>query len=207
MPIKLYGFPVSNYYTMVKCVMLEQGIEFEEVDTRPSQETHYLEKSPMGKIPCIETEQGFLTETAVIIDYLDEIGKGPSLYPADPYDRAKVRELIHHLELYIELPARRLYGEVFFGRPADAAEKAAVKILLEKGFTALARLAKYDPYLAGSEFTYADIFFRFSVGLATVVCKKSLGWDAFNELPNVRQLLDLVEQRPSVKQVLSERES
>ncbi|MEQ8954246.1 MAG: glutathione S-transferase family protein [Gammaproteobacteria bacterium] len=202
MTIKLYGFPISNYYNMVKCVLLEQGLDFEEILVKPSQEDDYLAKSPMGKVPCIETAQGFLTETAVIIDYLDENGPGPSLYPVDPFARAKVKELMHQMELYIELPARRLYGEVFFDRPASDEEKAAVRKLLEQGFAALARLGKYDPYIAGEQFTYADIFFRFSVGLATVVCKRALDWNAYKELPNIRPLLELIDQRDSVQRAL-----
>ena len=158
----------------------------------------------MGKVPCIETDQGFLSETSVIIEYLDEIGAGPSLFPQDPYEKAKVRELMHLMELYIELPARRLYGDVFFGRPASDELKQEVKEKLEKGFAALSRVAKYDPYIAGSEFTYADIFFRFSVGLATVVCRKALDWDAFNDLTNVRPLLELIDQRESVQQAIAD---
>ena len=113
--IKLYGMPLSNYYNMIKCVLIEKGMEFEEVLVKPNQEVEYLSKSPMGKVPCIETSQGFLSETAVILNYLDALGEGPSFYPADAFERAKVEELIHGMELYIELQARRLYGEVFFG--------------------------------------------------------------------------------------------
>jgi glutathione S-transferase len=199
--IKLYGFAVSNYYNMVKMALLEKGMEFEEVTVRPSQESEYLSRSPMGKVPCIETEQGFLTETEVIIDYLDSLGLGPSFYPADPFERAKVRELIRYLELYIELPARRLYGDVFFGRPASEAEKESVHKELVKGFAALAKLAKYGPYLAGSEMSYADFYFLFSVGLVTRVTKKALNWDVFATEPGVRELLSLLEKRDSVKSI------
>jgi small ligand-binding sensory domain FIST len=144
--IKLYGFAVSNYYNMVKMVLIEKGMEFEEVTVRPSQESEYLSRSPMGKVPCIETEQGFLTETEVIIDYLDSLGLGPSFYPVDPFERAKVRELIRYLELYIELPARRLYGDVFFGRPASEAEKESVNKELVKGFAAHTALVHADSH-------------------------------------------------------------
>lgn len=202
--IKLYGMTYSNYYNMVKAVLIEKGMEFEEVDVRPSQEPGYLQKSPMGKVPCIETADGFLTETAVIINYIDAVGVGPSFYPNDPFARAKVQELIRHLELYIELPARRLYGEVFFGRPASDSEKVTVKALLEKGFTALDKLAKFDPYIAGENLTYADFYFRFSVGLATVVCRKALGWDAYKEMPHIKQLIELLDQRESIKRVLAD---
>ncbi|HCO11355.1 MAG TPA: glutathione S-transferase, partial [Gammaproteobacteria bacterium] len=116
--IKLYGMPLSNYYNMVKTVLLEKGMDFEEMLILPNQESDFLGKSPMGKVPAMETEQGFLTETGVMIDYLDSLGQGESFYPADPFEKAKVQEMIRYLELYVELPARRLYGEVFFGRPA-----------------------------------------------------------------------------------------
>lgn len=204
MGIKLYGMPLSNYYNMVKVVLLEKGMDFEEIMVKPNQEADYLEKSPMGKVPCMETAQGFLTETTVMIDYLEDLGQGPSFYPADPFARAKVRELIQYLEKYIELPARRLYGEVFFGRPASDELKTEVKAQLEKGFAGLARIAKFNPYLAGEEFSYADIFFKFSVNLATIVAGKALNWDAFNEIPHIRGLLELTEQRQSIRRVVAE---
>ena len=55
MGIKLYGMPLSNYYNIVKAVLIEKGILFEEVLVKPNQEAEYLAKSPMGKVPCIET--------------------------------------------------------------------------------------------------------------------------------------------------------
>lgn len=199
--IKLYGFAVSNYYNMVKMTLLEKGMEFEEITVRPNQEAEYLARSPMGKVPCLETDQGFLTETEVIMDYLDSLGLGPSFYPADAFEKAKVRELMRYLELYIELPARRLYGDVFFGRPASDTEKESVRKDLRKGFAALAKLAKFGPYLAGDEMTYADFYFLFSVGLVTRVTKKALDWDVYNTEPGVKALLDLLEQRDSVKTI------
>ncbi|MEX2335342.1 MAG: glutathione S-transferase family protein [Pseudohongiella sp.] len=199
--IKLYGFPISNYYNIVKMTLLEKGIDFEEVAVRPSQDADYLFCSPMGKVPCVESEQGFLTETGVIIDYLHDLGQGASFYPDDPFEKAKVRELIRYLELYIELPARRLYGDVFFGKPASDTEKESVRKELVKGFAALRRLAAYSPYLAGSEMTYADFYFLFSVGLVTRVTRKALDWDVFSTEPGIRGLLELLEQRDSVKTV------
>lgn len=202
--LKLYGFPVSNYYNMVKMTLLEKGMAFEEVDVKPSQDAGYLSTSPMGKVPCLETDQGFLTETEVIIDYLHDLGQGPSFYPADPFEKAKVRELIRYLELYIELPARRLYGDVFFGRPATDSQKESVRKDLEKGFAALRKLARYSPYIAGSEITYADFYFYFSVSLATRVTKKALNWDVFNTEPGIKDLMDLLAQRESVKTVMAD---
>ena len=202
--IKLHGMRYSNYYNIVKTILLEKGMEYEEVYVLPSQEPDYLQKSPMGKVPCIETAEGFITETTVIIDYLDELGIGPSFYPDSAFQRAKVRELITHIELYLELQARKLYGEVFFGKPGNEETRDTVKPQLEKGFISLAKLAKFSPYLNGESITYADFYFRFAMSPALLVCKKALGWDAFKEVPNVKELVGLLDQRKSVKQVLAD---
>jgi glutathione S-transferase len=155
----------------------------------------------MGKVPCLETEQGFLTETGVMLDYLDALGEGPSFYPEDVFAKAKVQELMRYLELYIELPGRRLYGDVFFGRPASDEEKAAVKPILEKGFAALQKIARFDPYIAGTELTYADFYFLFAMAPVTLVCKKTWEWDVREEIPAIQELNALLGERESVKRV------
>ena len=71
--LKLHGAPLSNYYNMVKTALLEKGLEYEAVMAPPSQEEEFLAKSSMGKIPCLETDNGFVAESLAIIEYLDEI--------------------------------------------------------------------------------------------------------------------------------------
>lgn len=44
-----------------------------------------LEKSPLGKVPCIELEGGeILYESLVIAEYLDDTYPQNKLYPNDP---------------------------------------------------------------------------------------------------------------------------
>lgn len=201
MSIKLHGMNYSNYYNMVKAVLLEKGMDFEEVHVLPNQEPEFLAISPMGKVPCLEDDNGFLTETGVMLDYIDALGEGPSFYPQGAFAKAKVQEIIRFLELYIELPARKLYGDAFFDRPASAELKDEVKATLQKGFIALAKIAKFNPYIAGNEVTYADFYFQYSVGTATRACKNSLAWDALNEVANIKELMGLMAQRESIQKV------
>ena len=100
--MKLHGLPLSNYYNMAKHAVLQKGIVCEFVNTRPSQDPDYLLKSPLGKVPLLETPHGFLSETDAILDYLDEGFAGPKLFPEDAFARAKVRQLMKVQELYIE---------------------------------------------------------------------------------------------------------
>ena len=203
--IKLHGMPLSNYYNVVKCVMLEQGIPFEEINVRPSQDQDYLSKSPMGKVPCMETDEGFLTETSVMLEFIEDIGSSNpdnSLYPISAFQRAKCRELMRYLELYVELPARRLYGDVFFDRPASDEEKADVKKLLEKGFSALGRIADLQPFFAGSENTYADFYAYFGLSPVVRVCRKTWEWDIKKEsIKNLDGFFHAMDKFDSVKQV------
>ena len=78
--LKLHGFTVSNYFNMVKMALIEKGIDFEFVDVRPNQEGNFLAKSPMGKVPCLETDDGFISETNVIFEYLEDLGQGVALF-------------------------------------------------------------------------------------------------------------------------------
>ena len=65
--LKLHGFAVSNYFNMVRMALMEKGAPFEIVETYPSQESTYLARSPLGKVPCLETGHGFLSETSVML--------------------------------------------------------------------------------------------------------------------------------------------
>jgi glutathione S-transferase len=204
--IKLYGFAVSNYYNMVKFALLEKSIAFEEVSAMPSQEADYRSKSPMGKVPCIETGQGFLSETAAILDYLDAIAPNPPLLPKDPYAAAKVREIAHGLELYIELQSRRHYAEIFFGEPRNAAAVTEARPIIEKGLGALKQLGKFKPYLAG-EFSYADIVAAHTFIYAAPVCQAVYNWDIVAEVPGLKAAIDATNARPAGAKVMADQQA
>ena len=130
--IKIYGTTLSNYYSTAKAALVEKGLAFEEVSIMPSQDPEVLAKSPMGKVPYIEVEGTTLTETNVIFDYLEDIQPQPALYPSDPWARAKAKEIIRFVELYLDAPARRHVPTVYFGAPVDQAAYDAARPLLEK---------------------------------------------------------------------------
>jgi len=54
----------------------------------------YVEKSPMGLVPCLFVDGRALTESVAIIEYLEETIPEPALYPRDPWARARVRQLV-----------------------------------------------------------------------------------------------------------------
>jgi glutathione S-transferase len=205
--ITLYGFAISNYYNKVKLALLEKGIEFREEAVMPSQDEALVRKSPLGKIPFIETERGTLSESQVILEYLEEAYPEKPLYPADLFARAKCWELIQHLELNVELIARRLYPEAFFGEKVSDETLREVKGKLRIGLKGVARLAQFAPYAFSDTFSAADCaawpHFRL-VGKATGLI---YGEDLVaTHLPAVADYLALMESRPTVQKVAADRD-
>lgn len=201
--LKLYGFRVSNYFDMVKFALLEKGLEFEEVHTMPNQEEAYKIKSPMGKVPFIETEQGCLSETSAILDYIEAIHPNPPLMPSDLYAAAKVREVMKVIELYIELQARRHFPQIFFGGERNEEAVAAAKPVLENGVKALNSLACFDPFICG-EFSNADIMATYSFIYAAPVCRTVYDWDIIADVPGLQAIIDATNARPVGVKVAAE---
>jgi glutathione S-transferase len=202
--IKLHGFPVSNYTQMVKFALLEKGLEFEDVSAQPSQEPGFKAQSPMGKVPCIETEHGFLSETPAILGYLEAIQPTPALLPSDPFAAAKARELMAEIILYVELSARRHYPEVFFKEARNEAAFDEVKPVLGNALAALNQLGTYGPYITGSEFTVVDIVAAYTFCYAQPVAQAVYGWDIIAAVPGLQEALDATHARDAGKIVAAE---
>lgn len=206
--ITLCGFAVSNYYNKVKLSLLEKGIPFDEAFVMTSQKPDMLAESPMGKVPFLRTPQGTLSESQVITEYIEEAFPEPPLYPQDLFKRAQCRELIEHIELYLELPARRLYPEAFFGGKVSDETKADVAKDLEKGLKSLARVARFSPFIGGDTFTHADCAAWVHLPLVGQATKKIYGRDFLDEfLPAAKPYAKMIGERPHAQKVTADRKA
>jgi glutathione S-transferase len=197
--ITLHGFAVSNYFNKVKLALLEKGVPFEEARvTTGNPSEAVLAASPLGKIPYITTEHGALCESQAILEYLETVYPQPPLLPADPWAAAKVRELAIFVDLHLELVARELYGQAFFGGTVSESQQARVRKLLTRHIAGFKRLARFDPYVAGAQFTLADCSAYVSLPLLAMATKAVLGWKPY---------VALVGQRASAQRVTADRKA
>jgi glutathione S-transferase len=204
--IKVCGFRVSNYHNKVLIALHEKGIAFEEdSNVTPSQKPEYLALSPMGKVPYAEVDGTRLSESEVILEYLEEAHPQKPLLPKDPLARAKVRELVTVIELHMELVARRLYGAVFFGGTASDSMKQSVENDLAKGIRAFKVLAKFDPFIAGKDLTLADCAAAVHLPLVSLSTKLAFGRDFLEEMPQVKPYLKMLGERPAFAKVAADR--
>lgn len=202
--LTLCGFSASNYYNKVKLALLEKGLPFTEELAWVGETDRSA--SPLGKVPYLRTPQGALCESAVIADYIETAHPMPALIPADPFQAAKVRELTTFLELHLELVARNLYPQAFFGGTVSDTAKEKVGAQLQKNVAAFGQLAKFSPYVAGDTFTMADCAAIVHLPLVSSATKIIYGKDYLADLP-VREYLARMAERPHVQRVNADRKT
>lgn len=205
MTLKLCGFAVSNYYNKLKFQLLEKGVPFEEElvwtgNTHPK----LISRSPLGKVPFLDTPDGAISESMACAEYIEAAYPDHPLLPKDPFKAAKVRELIVYTELHIELVVRQLYPQAFFGAQVSDETKDRVRKQLTKNVAAFASLAKFSPYVAGDELSLADCAAAFHLPLAVTACKLVLGEDLLADLP-VKAYSQQFADNPHMKKVLADR--
>ncbi len=208
--ITLCGITISNYYNKVKLALLEKGVPFsEEVCKTGSRDEAVLACSPLGKVPFIRTERGSLCESEAIMSYLEAAWPTPPLLPADPWERAKLHELTAFIDLHLELVARQLYGQAFFGGAAMADEdKERIRKQLVKNIAGFKRLAKFEPYVGGASFTQADCAAYVSLPLVALSSRLVLGEDLLAAAGvDWKGYAKLIGQRPSAQKVDADRKA
>ena len=206
--IKVCGFRVSNYHNKVLIALREKGVPFEEdCNVRPSQNPDYLALSPMGKVPYAAIDGTLLSESEVILEYLEDAYPQTPLLPKDPLARAKVRELVTVIELHMELVVRRLYPGAFFGGTTSDSTKESVAKDLAKGVRAFKALAKFDPFVAGKDLSLADCAAAVHLPLVSLSTKLTYGKDALEDIPQVKPYLKMLNARPAFAQVAADRKA
>jgi glutathione S-transferase len=96
MRIKLVSFKLCPFVQRAVIALEEKGIEYEleyiDLENPPA---WFKQLSPLGKVPLLLVEQQVLFESAVILDYLDEVYP-PRLHPQDPLLRAQHKAWIEY---------------------------------------------------------------------------------------------------------------
>ena len=202
--LTLCGFSASNYYNKVKLALLEKDVPFQEELVWVGQTDRAA--SPLGKVPYLKTDEGPLCESTVILEYLEAKYPQHPLLPADPFAAAKARELLRFIELHLELVARNLYPEAFFGGKISDAAKEKAGQQLEKNVAAFATLAGFPSFIGGAEFTLADVGAAVHLPLVSSASKIIYGKDVLADLP-VRDYLRRIGERPAVQKVNADRKA
>src|SRR6188768_132023 len=129
MSFTLYNAPQSTCSQRVRFVLNAKQLAFEEkkLDLLAGDqlEPGYLALNPNGVVPTLDHDGEIVTDSSVIIEYLDEIVPEPqSFTPEAPVARAKMRALMRFID---EMPAAAVrvptYNLAFLPRFAAMSEE------------------------------------------------------------------------------------
>ena len=107
----LYNAPQSTCSQRARFVLHEKAQPFEEVRldlfSGDQLKPDYLAINPNAVVPALLDNGRPVLDSAVIIEYLDEIFPAPALVPHDPFDRAHMRSLMRFID-EVPTPAIRV---------------------------------------------------------------------------------------------------
>jgi len=92
--MKLHISIPSPYARKCRIVAREKGVAVEEVvvDAYAS-DPRLVAANPIAQVPALETDEGPLTDSPLICEWLDVTGPGPRLLPAEGPERWRVKRL------------------------------------------------------------------------------------------------------------------
>src|SRR3954468_4290429 len=95
----LYHFWRSSASWRVRWALAIKGVPFDSVPidllSGAQFDPAYLARNPLGRLPTLVLEDGRnLAESVAILEWLEETIPTPALYPKDPWQRARTRQLV-----------------------------------------------------------------------------------------------------------------
>ena len=203
--MKLFGSTTSPYVRKVRVVMAEKKLEyqFEPTDVWAA-DTDIAATNPLGKVPTLQFLKSgdVIYDSRVIAEYLDTLSPVGKLVPASSRDRLDVKVWEALADGVCDAVALARLEAVWDGRSEAERSQAWINRQLAKvqaGVAEMDRRLGDQPHCCGVHLTLADI---------AVGC--TLGWLSFrfpqidwrSEHPNLAQLQDKLEQRPSFAETM-----
>lgn len=162
--LKIYGRPNSLNVRKVLWLCEEIGLPYERTDWgrdfRPTSEPEFMKLSIFGVVPVVDDDGFIIRESNTILRYLCTKHGRTGLYPADLERRAIVEQWMDYGNTDLGSGMRPVFqGKVLGIKPHNIPEMVAWGAAdWNKQMTRLdAHLQSGTPFLAGAEFTLADI--------------------------------------------------
>jgi glutathione S-transferase len=164
--VKLYGTAAGANPRRVSIYLVEKGLKIERVNFLPPlreiKTPEFLAKNPAGKLPVLELDDGrCISESAAIVEFLEEMYPDPPMIGTTPVERAQVRslermgtDLFARLELSVQHSIPEFIESLGLTRYPDVIK--AVEPSLNQGLGVLETRIGDKPFLAGDRCTVAD---------------------------------------------------
>jgi glutathione S-transferase len=191
-PLRLYRIPFSTNVERVALALAHKqlgnsAIEVEWIDVDPEDRSEVVRVSGQELVPVLVDGDRVLSDSPVILEYLEQRFPEPPLYPADPARRAELRTFVDWFNRVWKRPPNLLVAEELKAEP-DSDRIAELGQRIADALPLFEDLLAGRDYLFGDELSAADV-------VAFPFLKYAVLWEdgdeeRFHEVLRERQQLD-----------------
>ncbi|KAM0259561.1 hypothetical protein ACHAQJ_003287 [Trichoderma viride] len=211
--LKLYAACFCPFSQRVWIALEAKGQSYQYIETDPFKRpasTPFLEANPRGRVPAIRQGDWACSESAVILEYLEDIYPDIPLFPSDPRLRANCRLWIDHINTLL-IPT---FFSLLQSPPSSSPQTATSTpsptsslALLQSHLTALVLAAdEQGPYFLGPSLSLVDVHFApFALRLGRILRHRHPSALLADPAPDTRwhRWLDALERNPHVEATMS----
>ena len=154
MVLELYHSDYSTCSQKVRLAMAEKGVTFVDHQINFRKGDHlspeYLAMNPNGVVPTLVHDGGVVTDSSVIIEYLDERFPHPPLMPVDPVTRAQFRLALYRIERDWYTLAEKIE------EAAERKQSTRARKILQESIVASSEVFAAKRFFLSDEFSLVD---------------------------------------------------
>jgi len=201
--MKIYETRTAPNPRRVRMFLAEKGVDMEyvQLDLQKGENltAEMRAKNPLGKVPILELDDGTcIAESDAICTYFENTVPEPALMGTDAKSKAVISMWQRQVEMALLLQVGMCFQHstgYFKDRMVPVAEYGKqAGINAAKYLNILERRLELNTYIAGEDFSIADITALCAIDFARVVDIR-----LSDKHTNIRRWYDLVNQRPSAK--------
>lgn len=204
----LYHYPLCPFSRRVRVLLSEKKLDYTmKIEHFWEKRTEFMKLNHAMEVPVlVDLNNAHISDSDVIVEYIEEMYTQIPLYPSDPVQKAETRRLsnwfAHKFSVLVTLPI--IQEKVFSRMRNKSAIPNSVRIREAKKEIAdhmcyIAWLTGRNDWLAGSEFSIADI--TAATQLSVLDYLGDIYWDDY---PEVKMWYMRIKSRPSFHTILTD---
>ena len=154
--LRLYRIPFSTNVERVALALAHKGIEVEWIDIDPDDRSEVVRVSGQELVPVLVDGDRVLSDSPLILEYLEERFPEWPLYPEDPARRAELRTFVDWFNRVWKRPPNLLVAEELKAEP-DLNRIAELEQRIADALPLFEDLLAGRDYLFGDELSAADV--------------------------------------------------
>lgn len=204
--VLLVHHSISPQSRKIRVIMAEKKMLFVLKEEEPWNLSKDIKKfNPAGELPIFIFDGNVISSNYAICEYLEENYPSPVLLPGNPKQRAEIRRLCDwfdtkfYKEVYQYIVVEKVHKRFKNGSAPDSRVLKAGLNNLKFHMSYIDWLAERNSYLAGNEFSMADI--TAAAHLSVIDYLGDVDWESFK---NAKLWYSKIKSRPSFKEILKD---